>query len=782
MKSLLRNLMFVTRRYKLSVALNLLGLSAAFIVVAALMLQMDYDRSYNACLPDADRIAMPYSTPVDSENENIAWTSFPLMEGIGALPHVEAYTYTMAYCHETQAVVDGHYYPAMVLECATNFADFLHLDIMVGDKRCLDASQVMISESLATKLFGSASAAIGHTIDKERRAVVGAVYRDVASRNCWFKNPVLTGINKAWFGDGVTNPNMNSFLMFLRVDKTENLAAVTTAANRLAADMGKTDPFFAQYHKSITMVPLTETHYVKDVDGLVGEHIDETDEGIMLAIALLILLIASINFANFYVALIPMRVKSINTQKILGATQSSLRLYLLIEAVAVALTAYVIAVAALQLMANSELSRLTVAGTDIMGNLKALTGMAGLAVAVGVIAGIVPAWRITSFKPAVALNGNFGLSRKGQAIRTAMIGLQFFISAALIISTVLMQRQHDYLINSADYGFAKDELIVCDLSAASIDRPQAVADAVKRLPAVADASISWSVAGQKDNTQGWVFTASDGTEVAPKTLFASADYLSTMGIKVVDGRDFCPTDSNVIILNQLARTKYRNVIDVGRKLAFGPTEYTIVGICDNAKFSSLHSSAAPVMIIKKDDPGCNILNVRVKKGTNIFDAAAKIRSELAKFNDEYPFNLRFYNQILDDTYKKETLLTRQITILAVLAIAISLMGVFGLVVFDSEYRRREIAVRRVFGASTSSIVRLFNLKYLTTLTVSFIIAVPAACCYVGRWLESFAYRTEIDWLSIALTFVALAVLTSATVTYQCWHTAKSNPVDGLRGE
>lgn len=781
MKSLFRNLMFVTRRYRLSVVLNLLGLSAAFMVFVALMMQIDYDRSYNAALTDADRIVMPCNIPPkDSDVDKFSAMSFPVMEMLGGQPHVESYTYTLGDCYEETFYIDNHFSTGQFLLCAPNFADFYKLDIVVGDKKCLDANQVMIPESFAKKYFGDASP-LGKSLNKEKTWIVGAVYRDIKAGNIWLKNPVLRVADKSWFGDNLTNPNMNSFTMFLKADKAGNLPAILASANKQLQDIRKGDEWFAKTREKFVFIPLTETHYNNDFV-LVGEQIKASNEKILLSIALLILLIAAINFANFSNALIPMRVRSINTQKILGATQSSLRFYLIAEAAGIAFVAFAISVGLLQLLSHTEFNHLTAAGINAFSNLPVLGLSAAVSIVVGILAGLAPAWRITSFAPAVVLKGNFGLSPRGKALRTAMIGLQFFISASLIVSAALMQRQRDYLVKSADYGFQKDELIVCDITRAGISDPQTVIDALKRLPVVADASRSWSVAGRKDNSQGWVFHSADGDEVSPRTLFATAGYCSTMGIKIIDGRDFCATDSNAVILNKLARDKYSNLIDVGKTLRMGDTQFPIVGICDNANFSSLHSKAEPVMIVLLKGYNCDNLTVRVRKGANMFDAAAKIRSELAKFDAEYPFELQFYNKILDDTYKSETRLSEQITIFSLLAIAISIMGVFGLVVFDSEYRRREIAVRKVFGSSTAEVVAMFNLKYFKILAVSFIPAVPLSYWFVSRWLENFAYRVSIGWAVYVATFIVLAALTAVTVTYQCWRTAKANPVDSLHAE
>lgn len=182
MKSLLRNLMFVARRYRLSVVLNLLGLTAAFMVFVALLMQIDYDRSYNAALADADRIAMPCNIPPkDSDFEKFSAMSFPIMELIGGQPHVESYTYILGDCYEETFYINEHFCSGTLMMCAPNFADFYKLDIVVGDKKCLDANQVMIPESFAKKYFGDASP-LGKSINKAKTWIVGAVYRDIHAK------------------------------------------------------------------------------------------------------------------------------------------------------------------------------------------------------------------------------------------------------------------------------------------------------------------------------------------------------------------------------------------------------------------------------------------------------------------------------------------------------------------------------------------------------------------------------------------------------------------------
>ena len=257
--------------------------------------------------------------------------------------------------------------------------------------------------------------------------------------------------------------------------------------------------------------------------------------------------------------------------------------------------------------------------------------------------------------------------------------------------------------------------------------------------------------------------------------------MKTMGIELIEGRDFSPRDTNVIIVNQLTRDKFPETVDVGKKLKFGEW-YEIIGICENAKFSSLRSATEPVLVVKMKDYSCSVLNVRVAAGTNMFDAMSGIRDVLNSFDPGYAFELRFYDQILDATYQKESKISSQITIFSLLAVFISIIGVFGLVMFDSQYRRREIAVRKVFGATTGGILRMFNRRYLLILAVSFAFATAVAWIVVGRWLENFAYRISLNPLVCLAVFVVLAAITAATVSCQCLRIARSNPVESLRNE
>lgn len=777
MNTFSRNIRFILRRFKLSTVLNVVGLSVAFAAFMMILMQIWHDATFNTSIRDADNIYMVYS--VDKDGVKFTYISYPWAENIASMsqPKAQYVLYDDFGSNSQTFYVNGNYIKEDKINVSANFPEFFGFSMIAGGENCLEQENaVIVPESFALRYFGTADV-IGETVDREKKIFISGVYKDFPA-NCFIKNILYS---RLYIPNTMKmNWESNSYTMFLKAGNS--LAEIERGTGMDLQQRNEKAGKYA-FRDSFEFARITE---LQDLDGVEGSPVAPVSPSMQLmlvSIAIAIILIATINYVNFANSIILVRLQSINTQKILGATVCSLRGTIVLESLLICLLSFFVALGIMSLLSDSWIAGLTEAGIAPAKNLPAVMVTCAVVVAVAVVAGAIPAYRITSYSPAVALKGNFGLSPAGKSMRTFVVGVQFFTSAALMIAASFMLLQRNYLTRSADYGFAKDELIVCDIGypAQMPEDLNTVADAVRRLPYVSAASLSWSTLGESDNTQGWVFKDINGDWVNPRTLFGEQDYLKTMDIGLIEGRDFSMRDTNVIIVNQLTRDKFPETVDVGKKLKFGEW-YEIIGICENAKFSSLRSETEPVMIIKMKDYYCSILNVRVVAGTNMFDAMSGIRETLNSFDPGYAFELRFYDQILDATYQKENKLSSQITIFSLLAVFISIIGVFGLVMFDSEYRRREIAVRKVFGATTVGILRMFNIRYLSILAVSFVFAAVAAWIVVGRWLENFAYKIFLSPLVALAVFALLAVITVATVTGQCLRIARSNPVEGLRNE
>lgn len=773
-----KNFRFILKRFRLSTLLNILGMSVAFAAFMIIIMQVWHDRTYNSPIKDHDKIFMAYST--DKEKTKYTYISLLWCEKIKEIsPHAKDYTF-LGYSDPKTTLCIGkdQYTTGKITTVSSNYLSFFNFQMIVGGSDCLNEyNAVAVPESFALKYFGTTDV-IGKTIDREQETYINGVYKDFPG-NCFIKNDIYQQFYIS--PELKENWEYNSLTMFLKTDSPAAITEIQKSINAFLSDYNKNNPY--AFRQSFAFVPLNELHTTHGIEGSPDVPINTSTELILISIAIAIILIASINYVNFANSLMPVRLQSINTQKILGATVRSLRGALILESIAICLLSFIIAIGLSAVLNTTSLATLTEAGMSPIDNYQSLLLTFGVAILVGFVAGAIPAVRATSYSPAVALKGNFGLSPSGKVIRTTVVGLQFFISAVLIIGACYMQLQRQYLTRSADYGFAKDELVVCDTNyPAQLPDHNTVSEAVRKLPFVSSVTFSWSTLGEDSNTQGWVFKDVNGDPVDPRTLFGETDYLKTMGIRLIEGRDFAPTDSAAIIVNQHTRDKYPETVGVGKYMSFGDTQYEIVGICENAKFSTLSKATEPILIIKMPGFPCNILNVRVEKGANMFASMKEIQKTLDQFDPGYPFETQLYDQILDATYQKESKLSTQITIFSALAIFISIIGVFGLVMFDSEYRKREIAIRKVFGATTSGILKMFNLRYLTILLVSFIAAVPVVWLIIGKWLENFAYKIEMEWWVIIAVFIVLAAITVATVTCQCLRIARSKPVESLKSE
>lgn len=771
MKQFIRNILFAFRRFKLSAVLNLLGLSLAFTVFMIIIMQVYYDRTYNSSVPDADNL---YLLSHNQDGQSNVFINAPMFDKVRTMSaHVKEASFVMPFWQETIAKIGGNYVSLPTMYADTAFLKMMDCRMLAGSARSIaEKNTVIIPASLASKYFGGIDI-VGKRLADDKDLQIGGVYEDFPE-NCSAKNAVYIDSDfKYW----LEQPSETSFAGIYRIDNPDAVVKLTTSLDSLAAAEAR--EWKTEVKETYTFIPLSEVHYAKNLGNtILSEQVNQDTERILMSVAIVILIIAFINFTNFSVALVPVRIKDVNTRKVFGATTKGLRGMLAGESVAIAVCSFLLSLLILWMLSTTSVNNLSDAGISIAEYFPVVAATALSAIVLGVAAGLYPAIRLTSYSPAVALKGNFGLSPKGQFFRSAMICIQLFASSALIITAALISKQRDFLLHT-DYGFDKDELIVFGTGMGVKDNLEAVTNEIRQLPEVENVAYSRFALGTSSGMMTWGRTI-NGKSIMFSSIPVTSGFLKTMGIKLVEGRDFLPNDTNAIIFNRAAQKELPREIQVGAD-AFGAR---IIGICEDINHLALWTEASQPMALNciKGWDNNSVGYVRVKKGANMFDAMAGIRKVIEKYEPEYPNVVGLYDQMLERTYQKESRLTRMITLFSSLAVLISVMGVFGLVLFDSEYRKREIAVRKVFGSTTAGIIRMFNVKYLKILSVGFVISVPVAWHFVNEWMQNFAYRTTMSWWVFALAFVGLAVIIVATVTYQCYKIAQANPVESLKYE
>jgi len=789
MNFILKNFLHVFRRFKLAIILNILGLSVAFAAFMVIMMQLDYDLNFDRHHPDADRIYRVNTAEISTGSGGYALVSRPVGEHfIQSSPHIKAGALLYALPEDIAFSVttkgERHSYTETSQRATEGLTGVFHFDMVEGDTNALSMpASVLLPQSIAKKVFGN-EPAIGKTLQsQEGDFVVGGVYNDFP-KNSSLSNIVYKRMKDDLLAGQWSNA---SFSFYIRLDDPANAAGIIDNFKKSIDPKGI---FFVdtweEVGKGYILSPLLELHYPT---GFEYDLVPKTSHQTLLllfGIAVLVLLIAGINFTNFSMAMTPVRIKSINTQKILGGGNSAIRLSLISESIGITLIAFFAALALVFIASDTPIANLV--ETDISPKRQPLlivvTGL--IAIVTGLAAKIYPAFYITSFQPALALKGNFGLSPKGRQLRNGLIAIQFAASFALIIGTSFMYLQNRFMRQSS-LGYDKDQLIISTINPATLENYKMAESEFKSFAGIEEVSYAAFLLSSGDSYSG-MGNEYQGEQIWYQCVLAYPSFLKTIGAELSEGRDFREGDTKegALIFNELARARYG--LEVGELInGYQP----IVGFVPDVKFASFRKEVEPMAFLLlskeqevwfRDQVPIKYLYVRVKVGTDMIAAMKHIEKSLKKIDPEYSFDVRLYDDVLNVTYEQEQKFNSLITLASLIAILLSIMGVFGMVVFESEMRRKEIGIRKVFGATTVKVISLFNKTYVRILCICFVVAAPAAWYAVNKWLENFAYKTPMYWWVYLLAFIAVLVVTVGAVTFQCWRTASANPIDGIRAE
>ena len=785
MNTLARNFSHTFRRFLTASVLNIIGLAIAFASFFVIMTQVDYDLNFNKGYKDYEKI---FRLEVNTSEDGSLYTARPLGEAIGtASPHVLASSVTTAWQKNTDYEVDGKLFNETVFTGFGNFMEVFQPEMLSGSADALNRQNtILIPASMAMRFFGSIDAT-GKIIFQGKQAdnkplTIGGVYKDFPE-NSQIGNCIYRANNPDENKDNWNNWN---YICYYRLDDAANVSDVEKLAfqkmmkiipEELKEELtGKKD-----YSDFFRLSPLSDAHFSKVGNKSASSR---TTVYLLICVSFLIVIVAAINFMNFSLAETPMRLKSINTQKVLGANTSSLRGGLIAESVLISLIAFAVSLVLLLAVRDSGIQDLVAADLRIGNHLLLLAATLGISILMGMLAGIYPSFYVTSFPPALVLKGSFGLSPKGRKLRTALVCFQFFVAFMLIIAIGIMYTQSRY-IRTSDYGYDKDAIIVGNITKEVRAQQDAVVSELSRISGVEGVAFSENVLSSADSYQFWGMGEGDES-IAFTCLPVDYRYLKVMGIRITEGRDFKAGDGDVFIFNEAARKKYPRMT-VGMPAT--TNSFPVVGFCENIKYSTFRNDDASVPMAFFI-PGNNFkgwdfqqtVNVRVSAGTDKVAVIHSLQKAMEKFTPGHDFNFRFMDQVLDNAYRNELRFTRQILLFSLLAIVISMIGVFGLTMFESEYRRKEIGIRKIFGSTTGEILRMFNKRYLYILIGCFVVAAPFGWWIGHHWLEGFAERTPIRaWIFLA-SFLLVTAITMITVTVQSWKNANENPANSIKTE
>lgn len=791
MKAILRNFLVILSRFKLASALNILGLSVAFAAFIIIIIQVRYERTFDTGYKKSGRIFRVESTLIPTESNlslREAYTAFcarPIIEKLlPSVPQIESYAITYSGStekygqYETQeGELRGMMIP--IHKVSEGFTDVFDTEILEGDITSFsEPRQALLPESLARKMFGSHSP-IGKqiTLSDGTFFTIGAVYKDYPD-NSSLGNDVKLNLADEYISDW-TDWTFSLFIALLPdapPDRaTEQLASFFETTG-LGKQMGFTQPV------SFRLIPIEDIYYRHDTNLDIAPKGNRMITNILLSIGLLVIIIASANFLNFSAALTPARIKSINIRKILGEPISTLRLALIFEAFGICILSFLLALGWVLLFHRSGLSSILLAPADILKNIDILRLTFLLAGVTGIFTGIYPAFYMTSFRPALILKGTIGASPSIGKLRTMLTGFQFLISTGLITAAFFIWLQNKYMYKM-DGIMNNNQIATIALKKEIMSHQgEILMEKLKSAPSVISVSSSdWPI-GFLDHYLYAYSKSPEEEDIMYYYLPVSHNFTETMGLHIIEGRGFNKTDSNApdekLILNELAARQFK--IKPGDKLANGSQ---VIGIVKDFHFMNLRKKLEPMALTTKrlQNPALQpVFYVRLKG--DAYDAVKQIEACIAEIDPLYPTDIQFYDEQFEQTYRKERHTEAQITMFSLLAIIISLMGVFGLVTFETQYRQKEIGMRKVMGATVKDILFLFYSKFVWIILISFLLATPIVWYGMNEWLNTFVYRTALHWWVFALSLLIVMIITFVTISLQCWRVAISNPVDSLKSE
>jgi len=778
MKAIFRNFFFVLKRFKTSSILNILGLSVAFAVFIVCIIQVYYDYSYDRSYNKSANIYQ-FVQVYNDNNRGITMTTPMAKEMSEVFPEIKSYCLIRFIHNETFDVINKNgskqKFTATINNATIGLLDVFTPKILAGAPRqaLTQKGKAMISENTAHKFFGNANP-IGKTVffhyDKNPLTIV-ALYKDFP-KNSSLSNDIFVYLPD----DEPNNYSYKGYFEILPRDMNKLTAKINGKKKYGELISQRFNNPKDEFKVKAEFRNLTDMHF----ETLKSEGTGSITTTLsLLAIGILTLIIAYINFLNFSIAMAPARVRGLNIQKILGANPRTLRYMVASEGPLFSMFAFIISIFIISFFKQSSIYEYFSADLSLQKNWILLTIVGTLSLIFGFLFGLYPARYITSFQPAIALSGSFSLSGKSVRLRNILITMQFVSAITLIIVSVFIKTQHDYMKNY-EWGMQKENIVYlpCKQIKTTINT---FGEELKKDPRVLDYTASNFIPGDVGMSWGRDF---EGKPVSAVVWPVYPNFLRFFGVKIREGRDFQNSDStgakHGIIFNRqfLKNNSFKQIL--GKDFEGFNAKLSIVGIAENVNYSSLKDSIQPMAFAILNDTDMQWIIIKIS-GKDTPATINYIKKTWEKYSDE-DFDIKFLNKTINDLYKNESNLSKLISIFGVVIIIIAIMGVYGLIVFNARYKSKEIALRKVNGASVKEIMLMLNRSILIQLVIAFVVAVPLSYYIVHRWLQQFAYKTPIYWWIFLLAGLLVFVITVITVSWQSSKAATANPVDAIKNE
>ena len=767
--------------YKTSSGLTLLSLVISFLGIIILTLYVSFEKSFDRFNENAGTIyrleTKQYGSAVPAVMSDLIQQKVPEVEKLTVFWFNRA-KITTAKLNETNVS-----FGSSALYAGSSFLDMFTFPLKLGNKSTAltDPNTVVITETLSEKLFGTANP-LGESV-----FLNGEVFKVTAVINDFPKNSSFVADCIPSFATllkdnrfGVNQWSEWSYNIFVKLRSGSNPTQVAAKMEQIPSISESIKEMKSSYPNQpfLSLRPLPEIHFVA------GGSYSFTNPVILNALILLAVILAvmgAVNFINFSTSQAPLRAKSLSVMQVLGGRRISSMGQIIAESVILSIVALAISIGIHQLSYSFIESFFGISGLSFSGRYQYVLWFFLFALGFGILAGFYPARYITSSPIALSVKGKSHFSGKGKFFRNALVTIQFVFTIALLISAFIIEKQLNFWRNF-DIGVNKEHVVYLNTTSDLGKHGQAFADELMKDREITDYTYSQFIPG---NVQmGWGRNV-DGQYIQLKCWPVDDRFLDFFGIKIAEGRKFqtgSKADINTFILNKKAVEKFGWNNPLERQIDGFDFKGQIIGVAENFNFSSLKEEIEPMQFWLTDDyQRKNILLLRIRPG-NYTKTLDDIKNIALKFDPKNPVNVRFLDDTLNTLYDKEEKMARLIEFVAMWCMLLAVTGLMGLIIFICRDRIKEIGIRRVNGATIQEVVKMLNTDIIRWVIVAFVIAAPAAWYAMSRWVESFAYKTELSWWIYALSGVIVLGIALLTVSWQSWKAATRNPVEALRYE
>ncbi|GAB3916338.1 ABC transporter permease [Larkinella terrae] len=782
-------------------AINIVGLAIGMAACIMIMLFVNYERSFDGIhQKNIYRLDEVQKFPGMVAPQNVALSMFPMGPTlVKEYPEIRNFVRVrpskkVALTYQQKKIV-----VPQILWADSSFLQLFDYKLIKGDKQAIlkTPNSIVLTEETAANFFGKENP-MGKTLvrydsDTISFKVTGII--ENAPKNSHLQFDGLVSFNTFVKADAMNNWGGNWLVTYLELADNTNIAALE-----------KKFPAFLKSHMNgegwkfyeLFLQPLRDVHDNSTAithDYINYQKFDQSYTYIFSVIALIVLLIACVNFMNLSTAKSSGRAKEVGIRKATGAERPQLAAQFIGESILLSFIALIFALLLVKLFLPYvvELSQREL-DLALFGNPLLLLLFGGFAVLIGLVSGIYPAFFLSAYQPTKVLKGTLETGRNKGRFRNMLVIGQFTGAVFLIIATAFVVKQLRFM-QDRDPGFTREQVMVLPLNSTTNPKYDAIKQELLSNSLITAVTASQQRLGNNLHQTGVKFHG-DGPvrEMATSQVIVDPDYLTLYKIPIIAGRNFLKdskTDNakayiiNETLAKELLKEQPKATMQslIGRNFGFGGMDSLgrIVGVAKDFNFNSLHHKIETLCIFDQKDWGFDEISIRIS-GKNNPAAIAFVKSVWAKLAPDQPFDYTFLDEHFAELYRADEQVSEIVGILASLAIIISCLGLFGLASFSAERRIKEIGIRKVMGASVTGIIALLSKDFLKLVLIAILIAAPIAWYAINKWLQDFAYRISIDWWVFVLAGALAILIALLTVSFQSIKAALMNPVKSLKTE